>query len=145
MELTSYMKRLVILPTVFGYIFSIVIQKVVQASPDLKVFPMIEYFGEMYGLSSFVSTSLLALVYFYFLGYGYGLLSTVLGTVLPSTKKGIFKRLFFILLKVAILLPNSLFIPIIFLGDVILMIVKKAAYKKRRPNTTPYQHEEKAL
>ena len=144
MELTKRLKRLVIFPAVFGYIFSIVIEKVVQASPDLKVFPMIEYFGDMYGLSSFVPASLLTIAYFYFLGYGYGLLTSGFG-VLKSSKTGIFTRIFFILLKTAILLPNSLFIPIIFIGDVILMIVKKAAFKKRRPITPPYQHEEKAL
>ncbi|MDI3236453.1 hypothetical protein QK289_15665 [Exiguobacterium antarcticum] len=144
MGLTSSMKRLVVLPTVFGYVFSIVIEKVVNASPDLKVFPMIEYFGNMYGLSNFISSSLLALVYFYFLGYGYGLLSSAFG-VLKSTKKGVFTRLFFILLKTAILLPNSLFLPLIFLGDMILLLVKKAAVKKRRPITTPYQNEEKAF
>jgi len=145
MKYFGAIKRFVIYPIIVGTILHYLLSGMAEMTPDNIDFPVITYYAKLFGFLHLSESSITALS-FYFLGYGFGLLSTFLSVT--KLRKGIFFSIFLWVAKVAFTIVNSVILPFVFAIDLLIFVIRMAAPKRKKspaPVEPIYYEEKNAL
>lgn len=142
MKYFGAIKRFVIYPVIIGSLLHYFLSGMAEMTPNNIEFPVITYYAKLFGFLH-LPESFITILSFYFLGYGFGLLSTFLSVL--KLRKGIFFSIFITVVKVAFVIVNSVILPFVFAVDLVIFAFRSIApsKKKRAATINPIQYEEK--
>lgn len=142
MNLKGVLKRFIIYPMIVGFALHFFISNMAEMTPDNIEFPVITFYTKFFSFLSLPDSFITTLSY-YFLGYGFGLISTFLSV--RKLKIGFFLSLFITIAKVSFVIVNCIVLPFIFAFDLLFSVIRflYPSKKKRAATINPIQYEEK--
>lgn len=122
-------KRFFVYPLIVGYVLHYLISAMVEMTPDNIDFPVVTYYADFFAFLN-LSSSLITIISFYFLGYGFGLISTFLSV--RRLRTGYLFSLIITIAKVSFLIVNCIILPFVFVIDLSILAIRILIHQKKK-------------